>query len=79
MNQDERKYIEARAEQELKMAQQAKDRRALDAHYQLASRYLDLLYPPGAADGVAEFVQPQQVQENRRPTGAEDYNRETSE
>jgi len=43
-------YLERRAEQELTLAQEATDERAVRAHYQLLGHYLDLLYPSGGAD-----------------------------
>lgn len=44
----ERSYIEARAEEEIKMAQAANNEPALQAHYDLANLYLELLYPTNA-------------------------------
>ena len=44
MSQDEATYYERRAEAEVALAQQATDRRAVQAHYELAAAYLDLVY-----------------------------------
>jgi hypothetical protein len=40
-------YYEQRAEAEIALAQRAEDRRAVQAHYQLASHYLDRIYGEG--------------------------------
>lgn len=45
MRHDDVDYYELRAEQEIELAQRANDQRAVQAHYQLASAYLDRLYP----------------------------------
>lgn len=45
MEEDERRYLELRAESELFCAQAAKHPRAVKAHYSLAELYLDRLYP----------------------------------
>ena len=37
-------YYERRAEAEIALAQRAEDTRAVQAHYQLASHYLDRIY-----------------------------------
>ena len=41
-------YFEQRAEAEIELAQRATDARAVQAHYQLATQYLDRIYsePP---------------------------------
>jgi hypothetical protein len=44
MSQEEREYLERRAEEELGLAQAAGHRRAVQAHYELASAYLDRLH-----------------------------------
>ena len=44
MSQDEAAYYEKRAEAEVALAQAATDRRAVQAHYELAAAYLDLVY-----------------------------------
>ena len=43
-------YFEKRAEAEIELAQRARDSRAVQAHYDLASAYLDRIYgePEGA-------------------------------
>ena len=38
-------YFERRAEQEIELAQRSIDTRAVKAHYELASAYLDKIYP----------------------------------
>ena len=44
MSADERDYLERRAEEEIFLAQAAEHRRAVQAHYELASAYLDRLH-----------------------------------
>jgi hypothetical protein len=44
MPREEMEYFESRAEAELALAQQASHSRAVQAHYQLASAYLDLIH-----------------------------------
>jgi hypothetical protein len=44
MSQEEQEYFERRAEAELALAQAAGHRRAVQAHYDLASAYLDRLH-----------------------------------
>lgn len=44
MSQEEREYFERRAEAELALAQRAENRRAVQAHYELASAYLDRIH-----------------------------------
>jgi hypothetical protein len=44
MSQEEREYYERRAEAELSLAQAAEHRRAVQAHYELASAYLDRVH-----------------------------------
>ena len=41
-------YYEQRAEAELEMAQKATQAEAVQAHYALASAYLDLIHPEAA-------------------------------
>ena len=44
-------YFEKRAEAEIELAQRARDSRAVQAHYELASAYLDRIYgEPGSAE-----------------------------
>ena len=45
---NEVQYYERRAEAEIELAQQAEDSRAVQAHYELATAYLDRIY--GEAD-----------------------------
>jgi hypothetical protein len=44
MSQEEREYFERRAEAEIELAQSAEHRRAVQAHYELASAYLDRIH-----------------------------------
>jgi hypothetical protein len=44
---EEAEYYQRRAEAEVELAQQARHRRAVQAHYELAAAYLDLVH--GAA------------------------------
>jgi hypothetical protein len=50
---DDATYLQARAEAEIRLAQQARHQRVVQAHYQLANAYLDRLHgdapakPPG--------------------------------
>lgn len=49
MSRDDNAYYEQRAEAEIEMARQASTRQAVQAHYQLATYYLDRLYPDAEA------------------------------
>lgn len=44
MPRDDSDYLELRAEAELELAQSATDPRAVQAHYELATAYLDRIY-----------------------------------
>jgi hypothetical protein len=44
MSHEEQEYYERRAEAELALAQAAAHRRAVQAHYELASAYLDRIH-----------------------------------
>ena len=44
MSYEEQEYLERRAEDEIRLAQQARHQRAVQAHYELASAYLDRLH-----------------------------------
>ena len=44
MSPDEQAYYERRAEAEIALAQQARHARAVRAHYELASAYLDRIH-----------------------------------
>jgi hypothetical protein len=44
MPREEMEYYESRAEAELQLAQQAAHCKAVQAHYQLAAAYLDLIH-----------------------------------
>ena len=54
MSQEEQEYLERRAEAELVLAQAAGDGRAVQAHYELASAYLDRIHgdEPKATGGL---------------------------
>lgn len=54
MSQEEADYLEHRAEAEIQLAQQAEHRRVVQAHYELASAYLDRIYgeSPKSAPGI---------------------------
>ena len=54
MSQEEREYYERRAEAELELAQSAANGRAVQAHYELASAYLDRIHgdEPKAPGGL---------------------------
>ena len=45
MRRDDVDYFERRAEEEIELAQRSVDTRAVKAHYELASAYLDKIYP----------------------------------
>ena len=50
---DDSEYLQQRAEAEIELAQQASDQRVVQAHYEIASAYLDRIHgdspeaPPG--------------------------------
>lgn len=46
MPSEENRYLERRAEQEIRLAQRSRDTRVVQIHYQLATAYLDRLHPP---------------------------------
>jgi len=48
---DERNYLQRRAEDELDRAQQAMHPAAIKAHYELLGYYLNRLYPASEASG----------------------------
>jgi hypothetical protein len=54
MSQEEQDYYERRAEAEIALAQTAAHRRAVQAHYELASAYLDRIHgdEPRAPKGL---------------------------
>lgn len=45
MSHDDQDYFQRRAEAEIELAQRARHRRAVQAHYELASAYLDRIHP----------------------------------
>ena len=51
---DDENYYQLRAEQEIELAQRAEHSEAVQAHYQLASAYLDLIHgdTPERAPGI---------------------------
>lgn len=59
MSRDDPAYLEQRAETEIELARSATDPRAVQAHYELANAYLDLIHPEEAEA------------ENAPPPGAE--------
>ena len=56
MSHEDHDYLERRAEDELRLAQQARHQRAVQAHYDLASAYLDRLHgeTPRSSGGLFE-------------------------
>jgi hypothetical protein len=54
---DDLNYYERRAEAEIEMAQRAQHRRAVQAHYELASAYLDRIHgdSPRSTGGIFNF------------------------
>ena len=54
MSQEEQEYLERRAEAELALAQAAAHERVVQAHYDLASAYLDRIHgdEPKASGGL---------------------------
>jgi hypothetical protein len=50
MEKDDLDYYEQRAEAEIEMARRAQDSRAVQAHYELASIYLDRIHGDEAAE-----------------------------
>lgn len=54
MSQEEQEYYERRAEAELELAQASEHSRAVQAHYELASAYLDRIHgdEPKSAGGL---------------------------
>jgi hypothetical protein len=49
MSKDDLSYYERRAEAEIQLAQRAEHRRVVQAHYELASAYLDLIHGDASA------------------------------
>ena len=45
---NDREYFERRAEAEIRLAQRARDSRAVQAHYELATAYLDRIHGDSA-------------------------------
>lgn len=60
MMHDDREYYEARAEQQLRLAQESENPSAVQAHYQMAHLYLDRIHgdvpdkPPPLIWGLAQ-------------------------
>lgn len=50
MSSEDKAYLIARAEAELELAQRASHPHAVRAHYEIASSYLDRVYPEEAKD-----------------------------
>ena len=57
MPREEMEYYESRAETQLQLAQQATDSKAVQAHYQLASAYLDLIHGDTPAEPEPNFLE----------------------
>lgn len=53
MSHEDLDYFERRAEAEIELAQRAENVRAVQAHYQLASAYLDRIYGAEPQAGAA--------------------------
>lgn len=59
MSRDDATYFEQRAETQIELARKSTDKRAVQAHYDLANAYLDKVYSKDAsemASGDAEKV-----------------------
>jgi hypothetical protein len=56
MSLEDQDYLEQRAETEIRLAQQARHQRAVQAHYELASAYLDIIHgeTPKSSGGLFE-------------------------
>jgi hypothetical protein len=56
MSIEDQDYLERRAETEILLAQQARHQRAVQAHYELASAYLDIIHgeTPKSSGGLFE-------------------------
>lgn len=48
MSQEDRDYLERRAEAEIELARNASNERVVQAHYDMASAYLDRIYGEGS-------------------------------
>ena len=55
MSREEVSYYQSRAEAEIEMAQRAQHARAVQAHYQLASAYLDRIHGDSPKAGPNSF------------------------
>ncbi|HEX8239915.1 MAG TPA: hypothetical protein VF574_09275 [Allosphingosinicella sp.] len=55
MSHEEQEYYERRAEAEIALAQAAEHRRAVQAHYELASAYLDRIHGDEPRSGGGLF------------------------
>jgi hypothetical protein len=51
MSREEQDYYERRAEAEIELAQRAEHARAVQAHYQMAAAYLDLIHGDAPVSG----------------------------
>lgn len=59
MGRTDRDYFLERGEEELRLGEAAKTKRAADAHFELAGRYFDLAYRgPDNAPAVSSQAQP---------------------
>ncbi|MDQ8755947.1 hypothetical protein RCO27_06865 [Sphingosinicella sp. LHD-64] len=58
MSSDDSEYLEQRAETEIELAQHATDPRVVQAHYDLATAYLDRIHGDEEADPAPEQPAP---------------------
>ena len=54
MSMDDLDYFQRRAEAEIELAQRAQHRRVVQAHYELASAYLDRIHGEGGSETDAQ-------------------------
>ena len=54
MSPDDHDYFQRRAEAEIELAQQARHQRVVQAHYELASAYLDRIHADAAASAARQ-------------------------
>lgn len=64
MSSDDSDYLETRAEAEIELARHATDPRVVQAHYDLATAYLDRIH--SEEDGDPDSEQPDQAQSRLR-------------
>lgn len=56
MREQDRLYLERRAGEEIRQAQDAVDPAVVQIHYELASRYLDRIYGESPLDEIDRFI-----------------------